>query len=111
MTRIASSPADMRTMLKACVFALCCVPAPVIAAKGLVQEETLNEGLIAISMANVTDVDLAERAGWHSIKSALTYRKPGKYLRQIQLLSPQQRSQATLAPAQIVHLVKNALRA
>ena len=53
MTRIASSAADMRTMLKACVFALCCVPAPVIAAKGLVQEETLNEGLIAISMANV----------------------------------------------------------
>ena len=53
MTRIASFPADMRTMLKACVFALCCVPAPVIAAKGLVQEAVLNEGLIAISMANV----------------------------------------------------------
>ena len=53
MTRIASFPADMRTMLKACVFALCCVPAPVIAAKGLVQEAALNEGLIAISMANV----------------------------------------------------------
>ena len=53
MTRIASSPADMRTMLKACVIALCCVPAPVIAAKGLVQEAALNEGLIAISMANV----------------------------------------------------------
>jgi hypothetical protein len=53
MTRIASSPADMRTMLKACVIALCCVPAPVVAAKGLAQEEALNEGLIAISMANV----------------------------------------------------------
>ena len=53
MTRIASSSADMRTMLKACAIALCCVPAPVVAAKGLAQEEALNEGLIAISMANV----------------------------------------------------------
>ena len=53
MTQIASSPADMRTMLKACAIALCCVPASVVAAKGLAQEEALNEGLIAISMANV----------------------------------------------------------
>ena len=61
MTRIASSPADMRTMLKACAIALCCVPAPVVAAKGLAQEEALNEGLIAISMANVIRKTARER--------------------------------------------------
>ena len=53
MTLIASSPADMRNLLKACAVALCCVPAPAMAAKGLAQEAALNEELIAISMANV----------------------------------------------------------
>ena len=53
MTLIASYPADMRITLKAVAFALCCVPAPAIAAKGLAHEVEINEGLIAISMANV----------------------------------------------------------
>ena len=53
MTLFASLPTAIRTMLKAGAFALCCVPAPVSAAKGLAQEAALNEGLIAISMANV----------------------------------------------------------
>jgi len=52
MTLIASYPADMRITLKAVAFALCCVPAPAIAAKGLAHEVEINEGLIAISMAN-----------------------------------------------------------
>ena len=53
MTLFASLPAAIRTTLKAGAFALCCMPAPVSAAKGLAQEAALNEGLIAISMANV----------------------------------------------------------
>ena len=53
MTLIASYTADMRITLKAVAFARCCVPAPAIAAKGLAHEVEINEGLIAISMANV----------------------------------------------------------
>ncbi len=54
MTRIASSPADMRYHaqgLRRC--AVLRAGAGYVAAKGLAQEAALNEGLIAISMANV----------------------------------------------------------
>ena len=54
-------------------------------------------GASADSLEGISDFTLMDRGHWMSVASIKRYRQPAPYLRQLELLSPQQRSEAVRA--------------
>ena len=62
-------------------------------------------------LPSISDATSQERGGWTSPKSVAIYRQPARYLRQLQLLTAQQKMSALTASAAIRTMVVTFLRA
>ena len=57
------------------------------------------------ALAGTSDGALMERGPWGSPKAVLRYRRPGRYIKQLALLTPEQRRQCANLPAQIMEKI------